>query len=90
MLVRPIRSQDVAASEAAKEIVWIKMILTELQVVPNVELPLPLYCDNNGSIVQAKEQRFHNNSKHIERWYFIIREIVGRGDVATKKNSYSG
>ena len=70
-----------ATSKAAKEAVWIKKFLIELQDVPTVELPLPLYCDNNGGIAQAKELRFLNKSKHIKLWYHVIQEIIGRGDV---------
>ncbi|KAK8593419.1 hypothetical protein V6N12_045501 [Hibiscus sabdariffa] len=42
-----------AASEAAKEAVWIKKFLTELGVVPSISDALELYCDNNGAIAQA-------------------------------------
>ena len=43
--------------------------------------PMDLYSDNSGAIAQAKEPRSHQKSKHILRWYHLIREIVGRGDV---------
>ena len=81
-----IKAEYVATSKAAKEAVWIRKFLIELQDVPTVdvptvELPLPLYCDNNGGIAQAKELRFLNKSKHNELWYHVIQEIIGRGDV---------
>ena len=75
----------VAASEAAKEAVWMRKFLRELEVFPSAELPLPLYCDNNGAIAQAEEPRSHNKSKHIERRFYIITEIVGRGEIAVQK-----
>lgn len=59
--------------------------MTELTVVPSIESAVPLHCDNNGAVIQAKEPRSHQKSKHIERRYHIIREIVGRGDVAMQK-----
>ncbi|PKI68247.1 hypothetical protein CRG98_011383 [Punica granatum] len=49
----------IAASNAAKEAVWIKKFVTELAVVPNIADPMDLYCDNNGAIAQAKEPRSH-------------------------------
>ncbi len=59
--------------------------MIELAVVPSIESIVPLYCDNNGAIIQAKEPQSHQKSKHIERRYHIIKEKVGRGDIATQK-----
>ena len=33
----------------------------------------------------AKELRSHQKSKHIERCYHIIRELIGKGDVLVQK-----
>ncbi|KAK8644593.1 hypothetical protein V6N13_123895 [Hibiscus sabdariffa] len=44
---------DIAASEAAKEVVWIKKFISELGVVPSISDAVELYCDNNGAIAQA-------------------------------------
>ncbi|KAK8634151.1 hypothetical protein V6N13_014980 [Hibiscus sabdariffa] len=74
-------AEYIAASEAAKEAVWIKKFITELGVVPSISDALKLYCDNNGAIAQAKEPRSHQRSKHILRRFLLIREIVDRGDV---------
>ena len=40
----------IAASEAAKEAVWIRKFIAELGVVPSIVDMIPLYCDNNGTI----------------------------------------
>jgi hypothetical protein len=74
-------AEYIAASEAAKEGVWIKKFISELGVVPSVYSPLDLYCDNSGAIAQAKEPKSHQKSKHILRRYHLIREIIDRGDV---------
>ena len=74
-------SKYIAASEAVKEAVWIKKFITGLGVVSSILDPIELHCDNNGAIVQAKEPRSHQRSKHILRRYHLIREIVERGDV---------
>ena len=54
-------------------------------MVPSIESPVPLYCDNNGAITLAKESRSHQKSKHIERHFHIIRELIGKGDVVVQK-----
>ncbi|KAK8670729.1 hypothetical protein V6N13_037347 [Hibiscus sabdariffa] len=74
-------AEYIAASEAAKEAVWIKKFITELGVVPSISDALELYYDNNGAIAQAKEPRSHQRSKHILRRFHLIRESVDRGDV---------
>ncbi|KAK8980508.1 hypothetical protein V6N11_081975 [Hibiscus sabdariffa] len=74
-------AEYIAASEAAKEAVWIKKFVTELGVVPSISDAMELYCDNNGAIAQAKEPRSHQRSKHILRRFHLIREILDRGDV---------
>ncbi len=72
-----IKAKYIAALDAAKEAVWKKKFMTELAVVPSIELAVPPYCDNNGAVIQAKELWSYQKSKHIERRYYIIRKIVG-------------
>ncbi|KAK8578787.1 hypothetical protein V6N13_142071 [Hibiscus sabdariffa] len=74
-------AEYIAASEAVKEVVWIKKFVTELVVVPSISDAMELYCDNNGAIAQAKEPRSHQISKHILRRFHLLREIIDRGDV---------
>ncbi|PKI51478.1 hypothetical protein CRG98_028189 [Punica granatum] len=69
----------------AKEAIWIRKFVTELGIVHSINSPVELYCDNTGVIAQTKELRSHQKSKHIEKRYHIIREIIGRGDVAVQK-----
>ncbi|KAK8495062.1 hypothetical protein V6N12_055209 [Hibiscus sabdariffa] len=72
------KAEYIAASEAAKEAVWIKKFIIGLGVIPSISDAVDLYCDNNGAIVQAKEPRSHQRSKHILRRFHLIREIIDR------------
>ena len=78
-------AEYIAAAEAAKEAVWIRKFLIGLGVVPLAAEPVPLLCDNNGAIAQAKEPRSHQRSKHVLRRFHLIREIIHRGDVKIEK-----
>ena len=78
-------AEYITASDAAKEAVWVKKFVTELGVVHSIKSVVPLFCDNNGAIAQAKEPRSHQKSKHIERRFYLIREIIGRGDVNVQR-----
>ena len=52
-------AEYIAALDAAKEAVWIKIFIFRLGVVPSITNPVDVYCDNNGAIAQAKEPRSH-------------------------------
>ena len=74
-----------AASEAAREAVWLINFLLDLGVVPSMQLPITLYCDNSGAVANSKEPRTHKKGEHIERKYHLIRDIMQRGDVVVTK-----
>ena len=74
-------AEDIAASDVAKEAVWIKKFVVRLSVVHNITNPVDLYCDNNGTIAQAKKPRSHQRSEHILRNFHLIREIIEIRDV---------
>ena len=80
-----MEAEYIAACEAAKEAVWLRKILTDLEVVPDMDKPLKLFCDNSGAVANSKEPRSQKRGKHIERKYHLIREIVHRGDVSVTK-----
>ena len=80
-----MEAEYIAASEAAKEAVWLKNFLSDLEVVADMDKPITLYCNNSGAVANSKEPRSHKRGKHIERKYHLIREIVYRGDVTVTK-----
>ena len=80
-----IKAKYTVASDAAKEAVWLKKFITDLSVFPTISDPIPLLCDNNGAIAQAKEPRSHQKSKRILRRFHLIREIITRGDVVVER-----
>ncbi|KAK8488101.1 hypothetical protein V6N11_019771 [Hibiscus sabdariffa] len=63
----------IKASEATKEIVWIKKFISEIGFVPSISNAVGLYCDNNGAIAQAKEPRSHHGTKHTFKCFYLIR-----------------
>ncbi|GER47805.1 gag-pol polyprotein [Striga asiatica] len=80
-----MEAEYIAASEAAKEAVWLRNFLVDLEVIPSLPRGITVYCDNSGAVANSKEPRAHRASKHIERKYHLIRDIVGRGDVDVAK-----
>ncbi|KAK8957861.1 hypothetical protein KSP39_PZI000571 [Platanthera zijinensis] len=78
-------AEYLAAGEAAKEGVWMKEFLTELEVVPSISGPVDLYCDNTGAIAQSKEPRSHQRTKHILWRFHLIRQFVNDGWIKVKR-----
>ena len=52
-------SEYVAASEAAKEAMWLKNFLLDLHMMLSADRPITLYYDNSGAIAQSKEPKSH-------------------------------
>ncbi|KAL9238936.1 hypothetical protein vseg_013302 [Gypsophila vaccaria] len=69
-------SEYIAASEAAKEAIWMRNVLQGLKVIPCAEKPITLYCDNSGAIFQAKEPKSSNKSRHLLRKAHMIKDYV--------------
>ena len=80
-----MEAEYVATCEVAKEAIWLKKFLSNLGVLRMEQVPITLFCDNNGAIAQSKDPRNHKKGKHIERKYHIIPDIVVRGDVVVAK-----
>ena len=75
-----MEAEYVAACEAAKEAVWLRQFLIDLEVVPSANMQITIYYDNSGAVANSKEPRSHKKGKHIERKYHLLREIFYRGE----------
>ena len=74
-------AEIMAASQAATEIMYFRGILQEL----GRELdPTVLYVDNQGAVELSKDLKSCKRSRHIERRYLKIRELVADGEIVVK------
>ncbi|GJS84521.1 retrotransposon protein, putative, ty1-copia subclass [Tanacetum coccineum] len=48
-------AEYIAAFDASKEAVWIRKFIFGLGIVPTIEEPISMYCDNAGAIAIAKD-----------------------------------
>ncbi|KAI3723535.1 hypothetical protein L2E82_35178 [Cichorium intybus] len=80
-------SEYIAASEASKEAAWLKNFIGDLGVVPSIQEPMELFCDNEGAVALTKEPRDHGKSRHIDRKYHYIRHKVEEGHLVVKRVS---
>ncbi|GJU78918.1 retrotransposon protein, putative, ty1-copia subclass [Tanacetum coccineum] len=77
-------SEYIAASEASKEAIWMKNFIGDLGVVPTVQDPIEIFCDNESAVALTKEPKDHGKSKHIDRKYHFVRSKVAEGHVIVK------
>ncbi len=69
-------------TQAAKEAIWLRRLLTELQCVEPGDLTATIiYGDNQGAIALAKDPHFHPRSKHIDIQHLYVREAQKKGDI---------
>jgi hypothetical protein len=73
-----MEAAHIAASEAAKEGVWLREFLASLKVVESASQPVTIFCDNMAAIKVSKDPKFHSKSRHIEGRYHYIRDVINR------------
>lgn len=75
-------AEIVAASEAAKEVIWLKRLYEE--VIELKSIPV-LYVDNEAAIRLAQNPEFHRRTKHIRIRHFFVRELVMEEEIEVLK-----
>jgi hypothetical protein len=78
-------AEIVAASEAARELVWLKRLFESL--IGQRELPPTVFVDNEAAIKLAHNPEYHKRTKHIQIRHFFVREKVAEGEMMVKKVS---
>ena len=54
-----MEAEYVTACEAAKEVVWLKKLFSDLGVVRIEQVLITLFCDNSEAVAQSKDPRNH-------------------------------
>jgi len=66
----------VACHEASNHVIWLKNLVTGLQIVEEIERPLKLYCDNKLVVLYSNNNRSSTKSKHIDIKFLVVKERV--------------
>ena len=80
-------SEYIAASEAAKEAIWLKNIIGDLGVIPAIKESMEIVYDSESAITLAWEPRDHRRSRHIDRKYHFLRHRIEEGILVAKRVS---
>nr|GFA19379.1 retrotransposon protein, putative, Ty1-copia subclass [Tanacetum cinerariifolium] len=78
-------AEYIAAFGASKEAVWIRKFIYGLGIVPTIEEPISMYCDNTGAIAIAKDDGVTKGARHFRAKVHYLRETIKLGDVKIEK-----
>nr|GFB43698.1 retrotransposon protein, putative, Ty1-copia subclass [Tanacetum cinerariifolium] len=75
------QAEYLAASEATMEAVWIRKFVGDLGVMPSINKPINMYCDNSAAIIFANEPEIMKGARHFLWRYHYVREQVETGEI---------
>ncbi|GJT17385.1 retrotransposon protein, putative, ty1-copia subclass [Tanacetum coccineum] len=78
-------SEYIVASEAAMEAVWIRKFISGLGIVPTINEPINMYCDNSTVVHYANEPGVQRGVRHYLRRYHYVCESVVLGEIKILK-----
>ncbi|GKU92526.1 hypothetical protein SLEP1_g6239 [Rubroshorea leprosula] len=79
-----IEAEYIAITEAVKEALWLKGLVSDLGVEQN---EMMVFCDSQSAIHLTKNTMYHERTKHIQVQYHFVREVISNGDVLVEKIS---
>ncbi|WJZ88161.1 hypothetical protein VitviT2T_007490 [Vitis vinifera] len=66
----------VACYGASSQAVWLRNLISELQVVDSIFRLIVIYCDNNAVVFYSKNNKISTGSKHMEIKYLTVKDLV--------------
>lgn len=81
MALSTTESEYMAASEAAKEVLWLRQLLIDID---EPQLMITLCIDNQSAIKLIHNPIYHKRTKHIDIRYNFIRENVQKNIIVIK------
>nr|GEX40551.1 hypothetical protein [Tanacetum cinerariifolium] len=69
-------AEYIAAFDASKEAVWVRKFISGLGVVPIIEQPISMYCDNTGAIAIANESGITKGSRHFVSKFTTFEKLL--------------
>nr|GEY17655.1 hypothetical protein [Tanacetum cinerariifolium] len=78
-------AEYIAAFDASKEAVWLRKFISGLGVIPIIEEPISMYCDNTRAIAIANESGLTKDARHFHVKVHYLREVIEYGDIKLEK-----
>nr|GEX64062.1 hypothetical protein [Tanacetum cinerariifolium] len=75
----------IATYDASKEAVWVKKFIYRLGVVPTIDEPINMYCDNTRAITIANESGIIKGTRHFRAKVHYLCEVIEYGNIKLEK-----
>ncbi|GJR89189.1 hypothetical protein Tco_0213200 [Tanacetum coccineum] len=63
------------------EAVWIRKFISGLGIVPTINEPIRMFCDNSAALHFANEPGVQKGARHYHRRYHYVRESIALGEI---------
>nr|GFA17035.1 hypothetical protein [Tanacetum cinerariifolium] len=74
------KAEYIAALKATMEAVWIKKFIPGLGIVPTINEPIKMFCDNFAALLIADEPGVQKGARHYHRRYYYVCECIELGE----------
>ncbi|GKD32869.1 retrotransposon protein, putative, ty1-copia subclass [Tanacetum coccineum] len=78
-------AEYIVVYDASKEAVWVRKFIFGLGVVPIIEEPINMCCDNTGVIDIANESAINKGARYFRAKVHYLHEVIEYGDVKLEK-----
>nr|GEY49586.1 putative retrotransposon protein [Tanacetum cinerariifolium] len=75
----------IAASKAAMKAVWIRKFISGLGIVPTINEPIKMFCDNSAALHFANKPRVQKGARYYYWRYHYVRESNELGKIKFHK-----
>ncbi|GJW96719.1 hypothetical protein Tco_0178527 [Tanacetum coccineum] len=76
--------------DASKEAVWVRKFISRLGVVPTIEEPIKMYCDNIRAITIANESGITKGARHYHAKVHYLRKVIDTTFGAASSSPFGG
>lgn len=77
-----MEAEYVALASGVKEAIWLRTLLTELDLYEHLSGSCEMFCDNRSAIDFSKSRIENTRTKHIDISYHIVREELEKGTIS--------
>ncbi|GJV07938.1 zinc finger, CCHC-type containing protein [Tanacetum coccineum] len=74
-------AEYIAASKAGMEGVWIRKFISGLGIVPTINKPIKMFCDNSAALHFANKPGVQMGARHHHKRCHYVRECIALGEI---------
>nr|GEZ52219.1 retrovirus-related Pol polyprotein from transposon TNT 1-94 [Tanacetum cinerariifolium] len=74
-------AEYIADSKAAMKAVWIRKFISRLGVVPTINEPIRIFCDNSTALHFTNEPGVQRRAKHYHMRYHYVHVSIAPGEI---------